>query len=65
MNELEKLALEHLVKMAKQIDNDMISIGMIVDEGKFNRDKHSYPIAGKAREMGWWLEAIINNKKDE
>ena len=65
MNKLEKLALEHVINLADELDSESISLGITLGLNKenFNAEKHTYPLAGKARRIVYWAEAILENSE--
>lgn len=65
MNSLQKLALNHIKDIAKELDNEAIKLGNTIglDKEKFDAQKHTYPIAGKARTIERWIDAIIECDK--
>ena len=67
MNKLERMALEHAKKMADEIDKSMINLSSTTLEKDYvyNRERDFYPISRKAMELGWWIEAVLENSKEE
>jgi hypothetical protein len=65
MNKLEKLAIRHIMEIAEQQDNDLISLGttLSLNKDKFDPQIHTYPLAAKSRKICDWLEAILENQK--
>jgi len=66
MNKLEKMALKHAKKMSDELDNDMIELSSKTFDKNYvyNKDQDFYPLARKARELGWWIEAVIENSEE-
>lgn len=65
MNKLQKLAIDHIKKLAEQLADDTIGMSndIHIKKEEFKPEKHSYPIAGKSREIARWAEAIIDSEK--
>jgi len=64
MNDLQKLALEHIQKMANELDSESIRLSNIlgIDKQEFDAETHTYPLAAKARNIGRWAEAILDSE---
>ena len=62
MTDLQKLAINHIEKLSKEVDSECISLaGKLMREEKENIDAQEqiYPIAEKARTITFWTSAII------
>ena len=63
MNELEKLAIQHIKNLAENLDNDLHGLNINLMDEKFTYDaqKHLYPIM-KGSEIRRWADALLNYK---
>lgn len=63
MKELKKLALEQASKMAGELDSECISLSnkLGLNKEEFSADKHTYPLAHKARDIQRWIDAVIGD----
>ena len=66
MNDLQRLALEHVQVIVKEIGSEIIGLGTSLRNNKeeFDEQKHSYPIHGKTSTIDRWIEAILDNTED-
>ena len=66
MNELQKLALEHIKELAEQLNNEAITLGNTIGlkREEFDAPKHTYPIACKSRTISRWADAILESEEN-
>ena len=60
MTELEKLGLEQIGILSKELEDGIIHLA-VIDKEELNRDKHIYPLVRKAADISRWVSAIEEN----
>jgi hypothetical protein len=62
MNELQKLALEHIQDLSEELDTEIIQLGNTLRDEELILEKHTFPLASKAREITRWTKAILDEE---
>jgi len=57
--------LEYAAELAQELDTDCIDLGikLVHNKEEFKKEKHSFPLAVKARKIKWWVQAVIDQNE--